>query len=472
MVVLGAGMAGLATAMLLAKDSHEVTVVERDPSPTPPDAESAWTQWERRGVGQFHQAYGLMPRGSMLIEAELPEINRQLERLGAYRWKWLEQLEPSLPDRADAMEREPVTTLTARRPTMEAAFAAAAEETAGLTVRRGVAVQMYAVGAPHEGGPPRVCGVVLESGEQIEADLIVDATGRNSNIKERLVEIGARSPVDVQMDNSSIYYTRYYRSSSGQLPPYNGGAGFTAAGSIGLFWIPADNATWCLSVWGLSEDAVLRPLRREGVFNAVIRRFPDREGWLEGEPISDIMPLVSAGDMTRSFVIDGSPVATGIAAVGDAHAFTEPRLGRGSTFALMDAVTLRNAVRAHLDDGPRALALAYNEGYEQDLVPWLRAANSAGRSFAKEVRVHVGGGAPVFDRAQRGLVLNRAMTNASRVDSGVGRWLLDLAGGLVHPAELFARPGVTERILALGDHETEVAAAGPTRDELLDLLAR
>ena len=43
-VILGAGPAGLSTAMLLTRDGHEVTVLERDPAPpddraTPIDAE-------------------------------------------------------------------------------------------------------------------------------------------------------------------------------------------------------------------------------------------------------------------------------------------------------------------------------------------------------------------------------------------------------------------------------------------------
>ena len=98
----------------------------------------------------------------------------------------------------------------------------------------------------------------------IEADLVVDATGRNSRIKERLVEIGARSPVDVQLDNSTIYYTRYYRSPSGELPDYSGGAGFIGGQSIGLFWIPAHNATWCLSVWGAGRGCRLAAVAPRG----------------------------------------------------------------------------------------------------------------------------------------------------------------------------------------------------------------
>jgi phytoene dehydrogenase-like protein len=37
-LVLGAGMNGLTTAMLLARDGHDVTVLERDPAPPPPAA--------------------------------------------------------------------------------------------------------------------------------------------------------------------------------------------------------------------------------------------------------------------------------------------------------------------------------------------------------------------------------------------------------------------------------------------------
>src|SRR5581483_4077350 len=45
-VVTGGGIVGLSAAMLLARDGHQVTVLERDPT-EPPSPEDAWEQWSR-----------------------------------------------------------------------------------------------------------------------------------------------------------------------------------------------------------------------------------------------------------------------------------------------------------------------------------------------------------------------------------------------------------------------------------------
>jgi 2-polyprenyl-6-methoxyphenol hydroxylase-like FAD-dependent oxidoreductase len=49
-IVLGAGVCGLAAGLLLARDHHDVTLLERDPAPVPDSADAAWERWERRGV--------------------------------------------------------------------------------------------------------------------------------------------------------------------------------------------------------------------------------------------------------------------------------------------------------------------------------------------------------------------------------------------------------------------------------------
>ena len=60
-LVLGAGICGLGTALLLARDGHEVTVVERDGDPVSESPQAAWEHWDRKGVAQFRQPHNFMP---------------------------------------------------------------------------------------------------------------------------------------------------------------------------------------------------------------------------------------------------------------------------------------------------------------------------------------------------------------------------------------------------------------------------
>lgn len=54
--------------MMLARDGHEVTVLERAPAAVPASAREAWESWERRGVPQLHQPHNLLPRDRQILE--------------------------------------------------------------------------------------------------------------------------------------------------------------------------------------------------------------------------------------------------------------------------------------------------------------------------------------------------------------------------------------------------------------------
>src|SRR5207302_3792024 len=84
-VVVGAGVGGLGTAMLLAQDGHEVTVLERDSEEPPASAEEAWSDWERRGVNQFRLLHLFAPRFRAIVETELPSVEQHVEDFGALR---------------------------------------------------------------------------------------------------------------------------------------------------------------------------------------------------------------------------------------------------------------------------------------------------------------------------------------------------------------------------------------------------
>ena len=85
-LVVGGGICGLGTALLLARDGHEVTLFERDTGPVPESAEQAWSSWERAGVAQFRQPRNFMPGLRRLLEAELPDVQERLRRSGASRF--------------------------------------------------------------------------------------------------------------------------------------------------------------------------------------------------------------------------------------------------------------------------------------------------------------------------------------------------------------------------------------------------
>ena len=66
-VVIGGGVGGLTSGMLLARDGHDVTVLERDAAPTPETADEAWNNWDRRGVNQFRMVHLFAPRFRALL---------------------------------------------------------------------------------------------------------------------------------------------------------------------------------------------------------------------------------------------------------------------------------------------------------------------------------------------------------------------------------------------------------------------
>ena len=179
--VTGAGIMGLCSAMLLANDGHDVVVLERDASPAP-DPAVAWESWDRKGVNQFRLAHYFLARFRSIVEDELPALADALTAAGACRYNVL----ANIPDEIKGGTRagdERFDTLTGRRTVVEAVAARLAESTPGLEVRRGAAVAGLLTGAPARDGVPNVTGVRLESGERVDADLVVDATGRRSPLR-------------------------------------------------------------------------------------------------------------------------------------------------------------------------------------------------------------------------------------------------------------------------------------------------
>ena len=122
-VVCGGSVIGLASAMMLARDGHRVTVLERDAAPPPPDsAAAAWDGWSRPGVAQFHQPHNLFSRARLVLDEELPGVVDRLVEAGCVWVDLLAMAPPSL-DKTPREGDDRFPFVTGRRPVIEAVLA-------------------------------------------------------------------------------------------------------------------------------------------------------------------------------------------------------------------------------------------------------------------------------------------------------------------------------------------------------------
>jgi 2-polyprenyl-6-methoxyphenol hydroxylase-like FAD-dependent oxidoreductase len=467
-VMIGGGIAALTTAMLLADDGHKVTVLERDPA-APADPSLAWEHWARRGVNQFRLPHLFVSRFRIELEQELPRVVKALDDAGALRFDPL----ASLPTDLLGLRRDgdgQYEMLTGRRPVMEAAIACVAESTPGLTIRRGVAVSGVVADDCQtlaEGRAPQVTGVRTRSGEQLGADLVVDATGRRSPLRRWLADCGTVPPAEEVEDSGFVYYCRHFRSADGTIPA-QAGPGLQEHGAVSSLTLPADNGTWAVVIVTSAADRDLRGLRDVQRWSAAVRSMPLVAHWIDAEPLEErVVVLAGIEDRHRSLVVDGEPIAPGLVALADAWGCTNPSLGRGASLGVVHGRVLRDTLRRSDPREARQFALDFHQATMDSVEPWYRATLHYDRHRLAEIRAHVRGQAYHPGDAEWEAV--RSLQFAAGSDPECLRASLAIINTLRTPAEVLAQPRILERARVAGDGWREVPFPGPTRSELLVL---
>ena len=461
-VVCGGSVIGLAAAMMLARDGHDVSVVERDPAEVPGSAQEAWDRWQRPGVPHFRQPHNLFPRYRQILEDELPVVLDGLMEGGGVWLNPVANLPPFVADRQARPDDDKFRLVTGRRPMIEYAHARAAENEPRVTVRRGTKVEALIARAPSN-GVPHVVGVQTSDGE-LRADLVVDATGRRSRAAEWLDAIGARRPTTRSQECGFTYYTRYF---TGPELPAPIAPPVCPIGTFMILTLPGDNSSWSVTLWAPSEDLALKRFRDPETFTNVVRACPLHAHWLDGEPVTDVLAMAGILDRYRRFVIDGAPVATGFAAVGDAWACTNPSAGRGLSVGLMHARRLRDVVGASLGD-PRGFTLEWDSVTEAELAPWYWNQMAADEARLEKLAAVREGRAAAVDTIPSLPPEFELAARAMFYDADVFRGVLETVGCLALPQEVFARPGMWDRVVASAGEPLVIP--GPSREELLSLV--
>ena len=147
-LVIGAGMAGLWTALALAPSGREVVVLERDPPPPEGGADAAFDNWARRGVGHLRHSHAFLARLRLLIRDQHPQLLEELLAAGCRDLGF----EGGLTDiHKRSYTPEPVdrdlAVLTSRRTTLELIMRRYVARQPNVTIRSGAFVKALTIAA-------------------------------------------------------------------------------------------------------------------------------------------------------------------------------------------------------------------------------------------------------------------------------------------------------------------------------------
>jgi 2-polyprenyl-6-methoxyphenol hydroxylase-like FAD-dependent oxidoreductase len=363
-VVIGAGMAGLAAARVLADRFARVTVVDRDHLPPGPVS--------RRGVPQSAHPHALLAVGRTALETLFPGLTAELVERGA---RWIDVARDAIVWQLDGYRLRVdsgVSMLCLSRPLLESCVRGRLEALPQVSIRADTAVAGL-IGQPGE----RVSGVELADGGRLPADLVVDASGRGSRSDRWLRELGFPVPAESVITVRVHYTTRLVRGQPDNLP----GAGIIIIAETppehrryGVAF-PIEGDGWLVTLGGFHGERA--PTDPEG-----FRRFA--EGLPEpaiadllrrAEPLADPVAYTYPTSRRRHFErLRRIPV--GYLAIGDALCSFNPVYGHGITVAAQEALTLADCLDRHRSTGAAMIRDFYRRTGGLITVAWDMAAST------------------------------------------------------------------------------------------------
>lgn len=359
-IIVGAGIAGLGCAMALAREGRAITLLDRDPPPST-DIETAFEQWERKGVTQLRHSHVFLGCLVSLIRKRHPLLHSMLLKAGAREVGFAESLPPQLRDTyVAAPGDEDLAFLFSRRTTLEYVMRAFVQTLPGVTFRTGMRVRGLEI---QQSGNARVVkGVHAESDtmplQTLHAGLVIDASGRNSLLADDLRSKGA-TIIEDRHPAGILYFTRHYRLKEGQSEPprdHIPGAGDLGYVKFGVF--AGDNDHFSITLAVPEIETRLRVATPDPhVFDRICSQIPGMARWIDrsrAEPVTKVFGMGNLHNVWRSYVAAGAPQALNFFAVGDAAIRTNPLYGRGCSLSVMHAHILADVLDRTPDPAERA----------------------------------------------------------------------------------------------------------------------
>ena len=452
----GGGVAGLTTALLLACDGHDVTVVERDGPPPSRDPVEAWDGWVHRGVRHVRQTHLYLPLFRNIVMSELPHVWTRLLEAGVSEHDLAGNPPETISDRSRRPVDDRLVMLLGRRTTIDSVLHNAAEDDPRIEILSGIAAEGLTAEVATTGGG-RVTGLATEAGV-LEADIVVDCAGARSAMPGWVQEAGGIRPHEIEDEFRIAYWTQWFRNRPGRSAPQMRGLPALVGGPFAVLRCPADNGWWAATIIAPAGDRRYRVLSDQDRLLRLFAALPFTAEWVApdvAEPVGGILPMFVPCDGRRRYVVDGQPALEGVTAVGDAVAATNPMNGRGVSFAALQARGLRDVLRGN--DDPAAVTVGHHEFLENEFHPWWQQTFEADRDLLARMQALGSGQEPPPPGT------SALLRHVAQHDPDLWRCLLEIMGVVTPAAEVLARPRVATRI------QDTAARVGPPQPDEVDI---